>query len=437
MEEKLKRWVPFSAFLDISLLTSGQFFLYFFGFLYGVFAARVLGPSKLGRLALIIANVRLIASPFFLRFGSPLVKMVKRRLSNENQTGIYGVISGAVWLQLGTSLLFGLVFAVFVFILPPYWELFRDWQIALSFYAGSEMIRLVRKPGPIFKAYEQFGYVAVIRSMNALLRNFVPVIFMFWGVQAACLGYLMAEIGLLLVVVIMIWWFRDGKLLEGFNFDVFSLSDTLYKLYLNSRSNYLADILKVIFGQIQPLMIGQMIGTREVGFYNIGQKALPLYRFIAKPVRQYLFPRFVDKWERDKKEFFFTFRKYIYQSSIIFSGLGLLVVGISPWFIPYVYGTSFVPSVPVVFIFAPVVVLNGIFYIFRPVAFSVSKARAIFNVSILRVIIGIPLMFFFTLNYSYLGMAWAFTIMNIITTIYKTYFFQSNFGSRWLIPERT
>jgi len=149
------------------------------GFLYGIAGARILGPTDFGQLTVIVATVHLVASPFNLRLGEPLIRMVRGEVESSDSSKETNTITIAHLAQFISISLFLVLFFLFLVILPPYFALFRNWQIALGLYAISEGLKRLRFTGPIFNAFEWFESMAVFQIATATLRNLVPAFFMF------------------------------------------------------------------------------------------------------------------------------------------------------------------------------------------------------------------------------------------------------------------
>lgn len=440
------RWFPVEAIRSVSYLTASDFVIYFTGFLYGVLAARILGAGAFGQLVLIVAITKAVSAFFVLRLNSPLITLVRQKLEADDRAGIRDTVFGALLLQGGAMVLFLALFLAAVVVLPPYWRIFYDWQTAMVLYGISEAFFNLRLVSPFLMGLEQYGWKSAWDVLESLVRNFLPVPFMLYGVQAVCLGYVVAEGVLVLVILGAILW-RWGNVAGSLALSPGTLREVVGELFEKGLSNYLANLSKKLWNRSFALIIGTFVGSREVAFFNIGHKFKHVLRFLVNPVRNYLFPRLVDKWERNREEFFYTLRKYVYQVTPINLVGALVIGGAAPWFVPWVYGGQFTPSVWVIWVLIPAFALKFVFHIFWPVIFARDAASPLWrrwlgveakNVQLLEVqlaklAVGWALIFPLTAHYGYLGTAAGLAGVSIFLTIYQVWVFYRLFGWRWLL----
>ncbi len=433
---RITDWFPRRAVENISILTVAQFVVYAAALLYGIAGARIMGSKRFGQLVLVISLVKLFAGPFHLKLASPLTKRIGQFRQEGNPVEICRSICVAEVLQLCAMGVFLLVFAVVLVGLPPYWTLFRDWQTALALFAVSEVSLNCRLVAPVFDALEKYGHRSAYQILVAVFRNGIPIGFMPFGVEATCLGYVIAEGALVLISLGIAVVYRGYRLIEDLRVGINEFHDTLDDLYHLGRSNYLASLFKVVRSRAKPLIIGQLVSPSGVAFFNIGSKFQYFLKFSARPVSTYLFPRLVGKWERDRQEFFYTLRKYFYQSVPFYLLTGTVLMILTPWFLPFLYGDEFIPAIPVAWIIIPAAAINMVFYIFRSVVFASNRPRALFNLQVLQLVVSLSLTLVLTFVYSYVGTAWAVLGTSVLMVGYRIYFFVRSFGWRWILPAR-
>ncbi len=438
MKNLLKRWFPANALKNISIISIGRFFTYFAGFIYGVAGFRILKPRGFGQLALIISAVRVFSLPVDLRLGSPILKLIKERLTGKLPNRNRNIIRGGLIIQTVSAILFGLTFLIFLWFFTPRFQLFYDWQTALGWFALSELLFILRRPiNSIFFAYEKFGWQSAYAIWTSLCRDFLPIGFMITGgVQGACQGYFIGELITVLFILVsflMIW--KNITLSSIFD-PVFDFVENLKLIFYNTRSNYIAGLFNRGYTEIMQLILGGFAGPTGVGYFNVGKKLQKIFSFTGSPIKTYLFPRFIEKWNVSREEFYYTFRKYFYQLGPIMFLL-MIVLGIaSPWLVPQIYGEKTIPALPLVWIMLPAFAIQNLFSIFNNMAFVISRQRALITKSLVTFFTGIPLAIVFIHAFGYTGAAMAFTATAFVVTIYEIYFFQANFGWKWIIPDQ-
>jgi len=411
--------------------TTSNFFL---GFVYGILAARILGAKGYGQLILVITAVRLLTTPFHLQFEVPLVDFARKEGGESPVRGVDRV-AGSFLLQGGALLLFGLVFALGLVTVPPRWELFADWQVALGYFALSEVIfRLRQLAQSVWQAFEYFTVHSTFNVLSALARNLGVVPFMWYGVQEVCLGYFLVELVLGGGLAGWVLWLYVKRALPVPTFRYSTLRRVAEEFYYHARSNYLARLLKGVQNRVEPVILGQLMGPTEVAWVNVGRKFNPVIRLFVNPVQTYLYPRLIGKWKRDREAFFDTFRRYLYLSTPFFLLLAAGICTLAPWLIPALYGPEFIPSVLVLWIVLPPLALEGPLRLFPSLTFVIRQARAIFNLYLLRFVVGLPGYFLLTYRFGYVGAAAALGLVSLLVLAYKVWFLRRKLGTRWMYP---
>ncbi|MFB6347292.1 MAG: lipopolysaccharide biosynthesis protein [bacterium] len=429
--DKIQTFAPFHAVKKISYLSGIRFYTYSTSFLYGIVAARILGPGPLGQLFSIIAMVKLSCIPFQLNTQQTVVKLYGEQEKQPNRTKIF---TTTLLLNLAALCLFLVLFFTALILFFNYWDIYQDWQTSLGLYAVSEALLHLRIFGSYFQATEQFKWLGVYRLINATGRNLFLIPFLFYGVQAACLGYLIVELGLFLASILLLLSLYGKKLLNVLKVNELISYEIINSIYHNTRSNYLANIFNSLFTKGQVLIIHHLVGTKPVSYFKIGKRFRFVFQFFSKPANNYLYPRLVKKWNTDQDEFYDTLRKYYYQAIPLITTLCLILcVGVI-WLIPFLYGPDFSPSITVAWIVLPAVALSNIFALTKSKLFAISKQRVILNVNILQAILGVILALVLTYYFSYIGAAWAFALRMYFMNFYTIRIFFKELGTRWILP---
>lgn len=435
--EAWRRWFPTYALKNVSYLSFGKLFSYGAGFLYGVLAARILGASGYGRLVLIMAAVRFGSLAVNFSLGSPVLTRIKERLAGETDRRVRDTVRGAMVLQGVGAFLFGVVFLAFLWFAAPWFELLYDWQTALGLFALAEVLQLQRKHvDAVLKAFEEYGCSATYSVWGSLGRDFLTVSLMpWWGVEGACLGYLVAEVAIYLFLGAVVVWTWGEKFWQALVDRNFPWRQTMVELYQYGRSNYLSNLIARVYRELSHVLVGGATGTSGVGYYNIALKFKQIFNVIVEPLRDYLFPRLVEKWTRRRSEFFYTLRKYFYQLGPTFLVLAMVLGLSTPWLIPAVWGPGFMPTVPLVWIMLPPFVAQALFRIFREMTFVVRHQRSLVINAVVELVVGLPAAILLIRWFGTVGAAWALTVKIVAMVAYQVWFFQNQFGRRWIWPD--
>ena len=300
----------------------------------------------------------------------------------------------------------------------------------------SELIYLARRPYISFlEAYEYFGWRTAFAIWTSIWRDFFTVLTMyFWGVQGAAGGYLVGEIIIIFSILFcLIFIFGKAKrLLKLKKIDTFR--KVLNSIFSNTRSNYVSGVLNTGYKELQKIILGEFVGDAGVGFYSIALKFQKFFGFMVAPVKTYLFPRFVSKWNQAKEEFFYTLRKYFYQIGSASFGLVVFLSLVTPWLLPFLYGSEYLPAVSLVWILLPAFALNNLFGVFNNMTFVISRQRALITRSLVRFLVGIPATLILVYWLDYYGAAWAHAVTFYSIILYQGYFFYRHFKWRWIVP---
>lgn len=393
----------------LSYLASSDVVVYGLGFLYGIAAARILGPADFGILLIVISAVKLLACPFNLSLGSPLKRLLPRADRSRERQRIFW---GATTLQATAMVPFLVVVGAGLYLMP----VSESVRWAVELFAISEASFQTRYIGSGLVALERYGQKSTWGVLESIGRNLVPLPFLMWGVTAACLGYVVAEA---LIVASAFVWFRQ-------------LPDTLdfpwSRIWREARSNYGAGILNTAWNRSLPLMIGAFAGSAGTAFFNVGRKFKHVLRLMVHPVREYLFPRLVDDWKSDRDVFRHKLGRYFkWMVPIIAAACFGLMLG-APIYIPMIYGSEYAASVWVLWIILPFAAGKMVLSIYRPVVFAAGRPRLLLGLNVIRAALGIPLVMLATWYGGYIGAALGVSAVAVVLIYYQVSSIRSLLG---------
>jgi polysaccharide transporter, PST family len=234
----------------------------------GVWVARYLGVQQYGLFNYALAFVSLFSPIFTLGLDDVVVRHIVRQSSNKEE-----ILGTTFWLKLLGGVASVLVAVSTMFFLGEH-ETLKIWLVAILGMAG--IFRATDTIELWFQSQVQSKYTVIAKNTAFLLNSAIkialiltkaPLLAFAWVTLAE---FAMSAIGLLIVYQVKgssLWLWRWS----------FSAAKTLLK---ESLPLIFSGFAILIFMKIDQVMLGQMIGDREVGVYSAAVRVSEIWYFI-------------------------------------------------------------------------------------------------------------------------------------------------------------
>lgn len=430
MIERIRNYFSRYAVRNLSALSLSQAVEFGSGLIYSVLVVRFLGGVVYGQLLVVISGAKMLDQILQLKLENPLTTTLRQALDAQEEERFHRQNTAAIILTCLSSTI-GFVLLLLAGTVEASLDFFQlGWiRFAAIFFASFSLRHLRNIIFSNFQAAQLFGNLSYLKVISSLSLNFVPLLLLRHGILGIALGYLTGEIFIVLSysVLMLAPFSRRKTTIPRFEFDPASVK-SLFEL---SWKYYQAKLLDRVSVNLGNIMIAHAGGPRSLSFFNIGQKFFKFNVVVFPALRNYLFPRLVQKWSQRKEEFFYTLRKYLLTSSVFtlvtLSALSLVV----PYLLPALYGLEFVPAVTAFMIMVPGYLMGlppG--SIFREVCFATE------NISLYRTLklVANPLyllaLYPLTLQWGFIGAALAWSLYKAGIGLFDGWWFWTLYRNR-------
>ncbi|MGL6115420.1 MAG: flippase [Cetobacterium sp.] len=191
-------------------------------------------------------------------------------------------------------------------------------------------------------------------SKNMVVANNI-VKFLSYGLQygGILLGYsIMIIPGIRIVTGIIRWIILERFYIKTFGVRVKNILDLSLMKKIIGESYYLwiSFIAFIVYTQVDRVMIGSILGDREVGVYTIAVQLSSILAILITPFQNSVYPKLMELFRRDYGEY----RKKYLQMNCIFTQMYLVITVISmvvvKYAFPYIYSKEYSGAVVCYFI---------------------------------------------------------------------------------------
>jgi len=328
------------------------------GLLVGVWLARYLGPQQFGQLSYAFAVVLIVSPVAMLALDEISIRRMARDPACRDE-----ILGTSFVLMLAAGLLaYILTMATILFSRPDdhlvLWlvgilaaSIIVQAFIAIEFWFESQM----QWKHTVYAKTSAFMLVNVVKIVLILLKT--PLIVFAWiGLAETVAG----SLGLL-----MVYRYR------GFSIRAWRFSRAVAKTLLrDSWPLVFSTILTMIYLRIDQIMIGNMIGSEELGVYSVAVRISEAWYFIPSVISSAVFPVIV-KTEALSEHLFYTQMQKLYNwMALLAYGVALPVAYFSEEVIHLLFSAAYMNAAPLL----AILIWAGVFI-------SLGAARQVFIVS--------------------------------------------------------
>lgn len=400
---------------DTYWVFGANLFTAFLAFIYTIFLARSFAPSDLGIFSAIYAFILLVSDVSDMGTGSSLSRFLPSYYVSKNDTQADSFIKTAFKFQLKIALI---VFAL-VLIFSGYLSaiLLKNSNFSTSFIVsgfGIVATVLMAFSTYLLSAKKKFSSVATINSISTISKLLIVLILYVSGnlnvfnvILAFSLSSLVAYIW---AAKIITFGFMKQKEDKG----------NLKKLLSFSMFLGISKIFSAISGRLDALMLIPLSSAFEAGIYSAAFKIIYLYILLSGSFSMVIAPRLAGYGSY--REALLYLRKVIMVVFGILLTL-LLMYFIAPWFVVFVLGKKYIPSVDV---FKALLLPIGFFVMTIPpvnfILYTLKKPQvSTFNTFIQLIIMILGNMYFIP-RYGRFGPVMTLTIAYFFTFVSATSF---------------
>ncbi len=372
---------------------STKIILVFLGLLSGIITARWLGPDDRGVMAIITS----IPATIWV-----LVNL------GTNQASIYYINKGIHKLSSIVSNCFLIPTFLGIITISILW-LTKDILI-LSYipFINSYYLLIALLPLPLLILQDSF--IGILRSADKFdIINMRMIIRAILGLTAV-VGVLVIFNGSLAILIMVlvtidsllsIWMIKKVLLLSSVkikNIDFLVIKDLLV---FGSKS-YIQNVIGYLHNRIDMYMIGAMLSSRQVAFYDISVIIGGLLLFLPQSIAFVILPKLVRETQVDNQESNIKLLKITFLITLV---LAFLIACTGYWLIMYVYGVDYIPAYEILLFLLPGLIISSFNGVTIPFFTSRNAQKITIICSLVSLSANITLNLFFIPLYGAIGAA--------------------------------
>lgn len=262
------------------------------GLIVGVWVARYLGPEQYGKFNYALAFVALFSAFSNLGLDSIVIREIVRDPECTDET-----LGTAFVLKLVGAVVTFVLSAVFIYVLRP------DDGIA-------QIMVLIVAVGTFFQAFDtiDFWFQSQVRSrFTVFARNsafaivsLAKVMFIWFGAPLVAFAFAgVAEIVLGTYGLVLAYRYT-GHRLNKWYFKLASAKELLRE----SWPLFLSGVFVTLYIKIDQVMVGDMLGDREVGIYSAAVRLVEVWYFIPMAITSSVLPAVIKAKAKGEAEYY-------------------------------------------------------------------------------------------------------------------------------------
>ena len=330
-EEKIVRNL-FWAMLGKIVTLMGSLFV-------GIIIARYLGPKQYGLMNYVISFVSLFQ--VFALFGLDNIE-IRETAGNHDR---FHTILGTAF---GLKLIFAVITMVAIIATSFFLEADSNTTILVSIYSLSVILNSFTVFRNYFTAIVQNEYIAKSEITRTLLGAAIKILLLLlhaplmWFIVAYTFDWFLLGSGYFFSYKKGIGNISEWKF--NWNYARFLLRES-FPLLLTSAA-------VIIYQRIDQVMIGQMIDKESVGYFSVASRIVEILIYVPMILVQTITPVLVQK--RKESESAYKTKAQLFMNVTVWSTFVVAIFAscIAHWAILLLFGSTYLPSVPVLQVMA-------------------------------------------------------------------------------------
>lgn len=331
---------------------SYQVLLIIVPFIVSPYVSRTVGPEGIG----IYSYTYAVTVIFGLFVNLGVLKYGNREITlcGEDREARSRVFAELMWIKILSSIVVISVFLCYV-------NWFGGSYRRAFFLQIFTLLSFTLDVSWVFWGMQQFRITTIVCSLVKLLS--VVLIFAFVRNGSDTYVYVLVLTITNFLVPFILWFYLPRYI--NFHFSVRFLFNRHWKSMVLLFFPYLARHLYIFMDKI---MLGNIVGIMEVGYYEIAQSVSNTMVCVLIALSDVVMPQITLYFSNEENKKIVQLFEIIFHA-ITFLGVGMMygLIGVAGTFVPWFYGESFLPSVPMLQTIAPLIVLSGYTDIIRNV----------------------------------------------------------------------
>lgn len=298
----------------------------------GILTARFLGPSNYGTLNYTFSFVSFVSSIATLGMETVVIKKI---IEHPNEEGLY--LGSCIGFRIFSSVICSIVIAIMVFYLNGH---DTTKLLLVSLQSLKLLFDSVHILDSWFQRHLKSKYVSIGKMIACVIVSLYKVFLLATSKSVAWFAFSNSFSDLIIGVVMLFFYFKDqGQLLK------FSLKKGFEVLH-ESYHFIISGLMVSVYGQMDRMMIGQMMTDTDVGLYTTASTLCSMWIFVPIAIMNSFRPIILEKKHNgDEKQYLKTLM--MLYSAIIWMSIfaSVCICAISQPLISVLYGELYLGSV--------------------------------------------------------------------------------------------
>jgi PST family polysaccharide transporter len=320
------------------------------GLLVGIWVVRYLGPQQLGLLSYAGAFAGLFGALATLGLDSIVIRELVKNPSRQSE-----LLGSAFVLKLVSGAITLLIVILAIWLIRP-GENLTIWIVAIS--AASYLLLPVNVIDMYFQAKVQSKYTVCAAIFAFLLTTLAKIVMIVAGAPVIAFAWVSLAEAVL----------TSGFLVAAYGMNYQRMRDWRYEwrvareLLSQSWPLILSGLSIMLYMRLDQIMIGQMMGDRDVGLFAAAVRISEMWYFIPMALASSVFPTIVDSKKISEAIYYERLQKFFTIMVWLAIGTAVAVTLSSNLIVRLLYGAAYATSSTVlaIHIWAGIFVASGV-----------------------------------------------------------------------------
>jgi PST family polysaccharide transporter len=316
-----------------------RFFRLFVAFFVSVWVARYLGPAQFGLYNYAFTIIGILTPFAKLGLDQILIRDLARDPSCKDET-----LGTAFALKIIGGVVTAVLAVLAIYLLRPDNKL-SHWLVGImavgTIFQTSEIISFW------FDSQTRAKYGIWARNLAYLFASLIKIVLILIRAPLIAFGWATLIEAILAAIALLIVYQTDGNFLKAWQYSF----QRANKLLQDSWPLIFSSFAILIYMQIDQIMIGQMMGDREVGLYTVAVKLSEVWYFVPAVITSSVFPSVVKAKAVSEKLYYERFQKLFNILSVLAYATALLFTLSSNLLVTLLYGSHYAEVGPVIAVY--------------------------------------------------------------------------------------
>jgi O-antigen/teichoic acid export membrane protein len=402
-------WLFFDKILKLSL-----------GLLVMILLSRYLKPEDFGLMNYVVSLISL-----FIAFSAlGLNAIIVRDLIEK--TDYFKTLGTTFFLRLIGSFFLYIILILTIYVLRPDDSLSKYLVMVLGFsmfFKTSDVIRYW------YESKIESKKVVLIENSVYVILAIIKLILIYYGAELTHFIYVLLLESILVFLLLFLYYGKHNDL-RKWKFNFFRSKELLkdsWPLIISSAS-------WIIYSKTDQIMIGQLLGDKEVGFYAAASQLTFITTFVPSAIAFSIIPHIL-KYKNTNRQLYDSRFQLIYDivTTILFIA-AIIITFLSTEIINLMYGELYSPASKVLAIQFWIVIFIGLAIVSGRYLVNDNLQKITMQRHVLGAIINVPLNYVLIKHNGIIGAAWS-SLITLFAVNYLFDFFQKE--TRYVFKQKT